>query len=310
MANTYSIIIPHHNIPHLLRRCLSSIPKRDDIQVIVVDDRSDEQYLPVLRQVENDFLGIEFIYSPIGKGAGYARNAGLQHAKGNYVLFADADDFFTYCIGEVLDEYANCDYDAVFFNAHSLDTDTYATAYRSLHLNAMITNYQKHPETALFELRYAFGEPWCKMVKRALIEQHDIRFSETIIHNDTRYSYLIGYYSRNIKVDKRAIYCVTDRTGSVSKTISLERLMVRTAIFAEANQFFKTHRIRHFEERGLRPFLSFLLKGDFPHARQCVQIMKEYGMSSIFIWWHCLIFPLHIMSKIDITLKKSILKYL
>ena len=37
----YSIIIPHRNIPLLLRRCLDSIPRRMDIQIIVVDDNSD-----------------------------------------------------------------------------------------------------------------------------------------------------------------------------------------------------------------------------------------------------------------------------
>lgn len=36
----YSIIIPHKNIPDLLRRCLDSIPQRPDIQIIVVDDNS------------------------------------------------------------------------------------------------------------------------------------------------------------------------------------------------------------------------------------------------------------------------------
>ena len=34
----YSIIIPTKNIPNLLHRCLNSIPTREDIQVIVVDD--------------------------------------------------------------------------------------------------------------------------------------------------------------------------------------------------------------------------------------------------------------------------------
>ena len=37
---TYTFIIPHHNCPELLDRCLTSIPQRDDIQVIVVDDNS------------------------------------------------------------------------------------------------------------------------------------------------------------------------------------------------------------------------------------------------------------------------------
>ena len=38
---TYSVVIPHKNCVPLLQRCLNSIPKRNDIQVIVVDDVSD-----------------------------------------------------------------------------------------------------------------------------------------------------------------------------------------------------------------------------------------------------------------------------
>ena len=35
-----TVIIPHFSIPDLLARCLDSIPQRDDVQVIVVDDHS------------------------------------------------------------------------------------------------------------------------------------------------------------------------------------------------------------------------------------------------------------------------------
>ena len=41
ITKKYSVIIPHKNTPELLQRCLASIPKRVDIQVIVVDDNSD-----------------------------------------------------------------------------------------------------------------------------------------------------------------------------------------------------------------------------------------------------------------------------
>ena len=40
---SYSIIIPHKNTPSLLQRCLDSIPQRSDIEIIIVDDNSDEQ---------------------------------------------------------------------------------------------------------------------------------------------------------------------------------------------------------------------------------------------------------------------------
>ena len=36
----FTIIIPHKNIPHLLERLIKSIPVRDDLEIIVVDDHS------------------------------------------------------------------------------------------------------------------------------------------------------------------------------------------------------------------------------------------------------------------------------
>lgn len=47
----YSFIIPHKNCPVLLNRCLDSIPIRDDVQIIVVDDNSDvDKKLTLSRQ--------------------------------------------------------------------------------------------------------------------------------------------------------------------------------------------------------------------------------------------------------------------
>ena len=40
MNYNYTLLIPHYNIPFLLRRLLKSVPRRDDLQVIVVDDCS------------------------------------------------------------------------------------------------------------------------------------------------------------------------------------------------------------------------------------------------------------------------------
>lgn len=310
MKYRYSVIIPHHDIPHLLYRCLQTIPHREDVQVIVVDDKSGGRFIPALKQVECRFPWVTFIYLQEGKGAGHARNVGLEKAEGKYVLFADADDFFMPCLGHVLDDYARCDQDILFFNANSLDTNTYLATYRCLHLNDMMREYSKKPDKAVFKMRYAFGEPWCKMVKRELIEKNNIRFSETIIHNDTRYSYLVGFYSKNIHVDKRAIYCVTDRIGSVSKRVSLDRLLTRTAVFAEANQFFKKHHVNRFDERGLRPLLNFVLKGEFVHAKQCIRIMQENGMTTFSILLHCLLFPVYLFSKSKSAFKRILLKFI
>ena len=57
----YSFIIPHRNVPHLLQRCIDSIPKRDDIQIIIVDDCSlDNTFLELNNFIKrNNLTNIE-----------------------------------------------------------------------------------------------------------------------------------------------------------------------------------------------------------------------------------------------------------
>ena len=91
----YSIIIPHYNIPHLLERALSSIPSRQDTEIIVVDDSSSEENKLKLRTVckESSKL-VRLLEQPKNMGGGAARNAGMDIAIGDFLLFLDADDFF------------------------------------------------------------------------------------------------------------------------------------------------------------------------------------------------------------------------
>ena len=59
MNKLYSIIVPHRNIPNLLRRLLCSIPKRDDIEIIVVDDKSNQEFQPELHGLQNEFCNVQ-----------------------------------------------------------------------------------------------------------------------------------------------------------------------------------------------------------------------------------------------------------
>ena len=90
----YSIIIPHKNIPQLLQRCLDSIPRREDIQIIVIDDNSSPEIVDFAHFPGRERDDVEIVFTREGRGAGYARNEGLKRAKGKWLLFADTDDFF------------------------------------------------------------------------------------------------------------------------------------------------------------------------------------------------------------------------
>ena len=55
----YSIVIPHYNSPTLLQRMLDSIPQREDIQIIVIDDCSSNENIKKLQLCHHTNLEIE-----------------------------------------------------------------------------------------------------------------------------------------------------------------------------------------------------------------------------------------------------------
>jgi glycosyltransferase involved in cell wall biosynthesis len=138
----FSIIIPHKNIPNLLQRCLDSIPRREDIQIIVIDDNSDGNIVDFKKFPGLGEKNVEVYFTKEGKGAGYARNVGLAHAKGNWLLFADADDFYCDNLLQILDEYKETNFDIVYFSTISCFSTTLAPANRHLRTEKLILNYR------------------------------------------------------------------------------------------------------------------------------------------------------------------------
>ena len=82
---SYSIIIPHKNIPNLLQRCLDTIPQRNDIQVIVIDDNSDDSIVDFNNFPKWTGIHYEYYLTKGNNGAGFARNYGLKYAKGQWM---------------------------------------------------------------------------------------------------------------------------------------------------------------------------------------------------------------------------------
>lgn len=272
----YSIIIPHHNIPKLLKRCLQSIPERSDTEIIIIDDNSSPDIVDFDNFPGKERHDTKIIFDKKGGGGGYARNLGLKIAQGRQILFADSDDFFNYCYDDILDEYISNDADMVFFKANSVDTDTYVPTGRADLLNGWINLSHIDENKANMLLRYKFGEPWCKLIKREVIIRNDISFDETPIHNDTHFSYVAGFYAHKIKCDNRALYCVTVRQNSVSKIETSVNGLVRIQIFGHVNMFFKSHNIP-LKENGHIAQLTRFYFSDKKAFNEGFAILMEMG---------------------------------
>ena len=215
MTPTYSIIIPHKGIPDLLMRCLRSIPVSADIQVIVVDDNSTDAdtYLERFPELSRPYL--EFIRTKTGGGAGYARNVGLDRAKGKWLLFADADDFYVDDMYDIITTYAESDADVIYFQKQAVYSDDInRKSPRSGYIDKIMDIYLKTGDELPVRTRY--NVPWGKMIKKSLVENHHIRFEEIKYSNDILFSVHVGCLAKKIEAIDTVLYVVTSHEGSAT----------------------------------------------------------------------------------------------
>lgn len=235
---SYSIIIPHKNIPNLLQRCLDSIPIRSDVQVIVIDDNSDEDKVDFSHFPQWGGDEYEYYLTKEGKGAGFARNVGLEHAKGTWLVFLDADDLFLPVVSEVFDEEINTEDDIVFFRPKPvLSNHLEMTSTRSG--SKYSTYIDKYFETGdEVELRTLWHSPWSKLIKNSFVSSNGIRFDETKYSNDVMFSTKTGCEAKRIAARDKSFYVVTEREGSLTSDFCHKagELETRASVFFRAQQ--------------------------------------------------------------------------
>lgn len=264
----YSIIIPTKNIPELLTRALNTIPQRDDIQVIVVDDNSDPEKVDFNNYPGTGRMSTIVVFNKDGLGAGHARNVGLLHATGKWVLFMDSDDLYTANAFNLLDEHLDdCD-DIVYFGITSKNSDDMTPSDRHQYKMSMLSKIGKEKEQVDFFCRFLYTEPWGKMINRNLIERNNILFDETLVANDFMFSLKTGYMAKSVSCDKRELYCLTVRRGSLSNQIfdTLPKMLSRLAVTYEAQLFFNDKKIKQY------PFMHYVRK----IKRQDAEIRNAY----------------------------------
>ncbi len=208
----YSFIIPHYNKPDLLQRCVKSIPQRDDIEIIIVDDNSDEDKKPTINR-----RGVEIVFldASQSKGAGRARNVGMKKAHGKWLLFADADDFYNEGFLSFLDKYSDSNNDVIYFGAESKNSETLEPLNRTVNYQSVIKGYDGLEEKQSL-LKYKFHFPWNKMVNAQFISKHRIHFEEVLQGNDTMFSYMVGYFAKNIETIPEDLYVYTYTKNSIT----------------------------------------------------------------------------------------------
>ncbi len=266
-----SIIIPVYNAGSYLKQCVDSLLKQTitNFEVICIDDGSTDNSLTILKQyTEHDSRFV--IKQQANRGAGAARNLGLLFAKGEYVMFLDADDFFEPEMLETLIGAIETDgSDIAVCKARKYDNVTneftpFPASIRNEYCPP-VSPFSPHEFS-----KYIFNmfqiAPWNKLFRHSFIQEHQILFQEVPRANDVAFVIQALSLAKTISVVKRELINYRINTGT-----SLQQTNDKTPLsFWDA-----------FTEARNR----LILKGRYEEYKQsflnCVLINMVYNLKSV-----------------------------
>ena len=199
---------------------------------------------------------------------------GFQHAKGKWLLFADADDFFiTENFTQLINYYKDDTHtDIVYLNAFSSDNETFVQSSIQPNIKKWLENDKFTKDELLEKLKFKTWEPWTRMIKHHIIKSNNLKFDEIPRQNDITFGITVSIYSKIYAIETMPIYCWVHNNNSISKRkINEESFIDLLTIQIGLNDLYKLKGIKRREcilyyiYRSYREFnLKFTIKKCIP----------------------------------------------
>ena len=226
-----SVVMPVYNGEPFLRDALNDLLSQSyfNIELICIDDGSKDKSLDVLNYYsENDKRVL--VEKQSNKGAGEARNKGLNMASGEYIIFLDCDDRYTPdYIKELVQKACETDADITICGGKIFDGRTGELRDNSWILN---TNYLCKDVFSPIEIKnrifnFTSGMPWNKLYKTSFVKKQNIVFQNTKYWNDTYFAFiLLAVASKVAIIPHELVYYRTNRFGALTNVSKGENPIV------------------------------------------------------------------------------------
>ena len=215
----YSVIIPVYNAEKTLNRCVDSLLAENypDCEIILVNDGSKDRSGEICHDYAERFPNIVYIEKENG-GVSTARNAGLDHARGEYVVFVDSDDYVTpgfFSSVEAGQKKNRADWS--FFSSCIDDGMVKKTLFSK---SASYTSRTAVMPVIIDAIcRKTINGPHAKVFRRDIIEKHGIRFPVGVsVAEDRAFNICYSLYVNSLEVYDLIVYCVnTENKQSLSR---------------------------------------------------------------------------------------------
>lgn len=217
-----SVIIPVYNVEKFLCECIESVLAQDfsDFEIIAVDDGSTDGSGAMLDGFACRDSRIRVFHTP-NRGLSAARNEGLRHAHGQWVVFVDSDDCL---LPGALAVMHSCVQGAQVAMFQWIVGEKYEPPKRQIEGKIRIVSGIDAARMVMY--RSCGQEPvaWAKIYDRALFD--DLKFREGILYEDVDVMYKIMAGADKVAVSNVPVYFYRQRPGSIIHTWNERRLNV------------------------------------------------------------------------------------
>lgn len=219
-----SIILPIYNMQDYIASCLDSVISQTykDIEIICVNDFSMDNSMTIVKNYAKKDERIKIINNEKNRGLGGARNAGLDVAKGDYIMFCDTDDsMYPDMVEKMLNSLLINDSDLVFCDVMLFDSNNTHSPFKPFHDKSISRKRTFCLPDDFVDFCNIWPSAWNKIYKKSVIDKFNIRYHENILYEDHTF-----YYEYLLKINKvtylpEPLYVyTTDRKDSIMKTVS------------------------------------------------------------------------------------------
>lgn len=186
-----SVVMPIYNAFDYLRPAIDSVLNQtlSDIELICVDDGSTDNSLSILKEYQQSDERVRIV-TENNAGPSIARNKGLARARGKYVIFLDADDFYDYTLLERLYNLAEderldiaiCKFD-IYNSRKAKFEDNIRSDHGEIFGESEIVSKSIYPDVIL---SCTTGYVWNKLFRKEFLNEKELTFDQELrVFEDT-----------------------------------------------------------------------------------------------------------------------------
>lgn len=274
-----------YNVEKYIDKCLCSCfaqdISKDLYEIIVVNDGSPDNSRDIALKYSEQYANMKVIDRPNG-GLSAARNTGIDHAVGDYIMFLDSDDWIeTNCLGKIFEQ------------LEKEQPDILSICAANVIEGKPIRRFSHEGKSSLtgievMKMRMSPCAPF-SITRRGLLNEKNLRFYEGIYHEDSEFTPRLYYYAKKVSFTNTIIYYVYQNPKSITRTPNPKRVFdIIGVVCPNLHVFSKDLSVEHkqiFSNRissDINTALSLCL--EFP--KEQIKVINDFCYKNRYLYKH------------------------